>query len=125
MPRCFARPPSRRQAPLSPPGNPADKSDSYHRFGAVFGHFPRFLQKAGIGNKTKTLTFGRHVDTLIGAMADSSNDHNQRDRQIVGFSLAPALAREVKSEAARRGLSLRKLFEELWELYKAQTGKSQ
>ena len=39
-------------------------------------------------------------------------------RKIVGFSLSPALARDVKAEAARRGLSLRKLFEEMWELYK-------
>jgi hypothetical protein len=79
----------------------------------------------GNENKRKTVDFCRHVDTLESAMADSSNEHNQRDRQIVGFSLAPALVREVKLEAARRGLSLRKLFEELWELYKAQRGGSQ
>jgi hypothetical protein len=41
----------------------------------------------------------------------------------VGFSLSPKLATEVKMEAARRGLSLRKLFEEMWPLYKA--GKSE
>jgi hypothetical protein len=39
------------------------------------------------------------------------------DRQIVGISLAPQLAREVKAEAGRRGLSLRALFEEIWEKY--------
>lgn len=39
-------------------------------------------------------------------------------RKIVGFSLSPALAQEVKEEAAKRGLSLRKLFEEMWEIYK-------
>ena len=39
------------------------------------------------------------------------------DRQIVGFSLAPALARKVKAEAGRRGISLKALFSELWELY--------
>jgi hypothetical protein len=38
-------------------------------------------------------------------------------RQIVGFSLTPELARAVKTEAARRGLSLRKLFEEMWAQY--------
>lgn len=38
-------------------------------------------------------------------------------RQIVGFSLPPQLARDVKQEAARRGMSLRNLFSELWELY--------
>jgi hypothetical protein len=40
-----------------------------------------------------------------------------RDRQIVGFSLSPAMAAAVKMEAARRKLSLRKLFEELWTDY--------
>lgn len=38
-------------------------------------------------------------------------------RQIVGFSLSPSMAREVKTEAAQRGLSLRSLFEEMWTLY--------
>jgi hypothetical protein len=40
------------------------------------------------------------------------------NRQIVGVSLDPAMARSFKSEAAERGLSLRKLFEEMWTLYK-------
>lgn len=39
--------------------------------------------------------------------------------------MKPALAREVKAEAARRGLTLRKLFEELWQLYTAQPRKRQ
>lgn len=39
------------------------------------------------------------------------------DRQIVGFSLSPKTARAVKTEAAKRGISLRKLFEEMWENY--------
>jgi hypothetical protein len=39
-------------------------------------------------------------------------------RQIVGFSLPPDLASEVKVEAAKRNLSLRKLFGEMWALYK-------
>ena len=39
-------------------------------------------------------------------------------RQIVGFSLPPALAVEVKVEAARRNVALCKLFDELWALYK-------
>ena len=38
-------------------------------------------------------------------------------RQIVGISLAPEMARAVKAEAGRRGISLRKLFEELWTRY--------
>jgi hypothetical protein len=40
-----------------------------------------------------------------------------RTRQIVGISLAPEMARAVKAEAGRRGISLRKLFEELWTQY--------
>jgi hypothetical protein len=43
-----------------------------------------------------------------------------QERQIVGFSLPPALASEVKAEAGRRSISLRKLFEELWALYQKQ-----
>lgn len=43
------------------------------------------------------------------------------DRRIVGFSLSPKMASDVKAEAGRRGISLRKLFEELWELYKQQS----
>lgn len=43
----------------------------------------------------------------------------QDNRQIVGFSLSPDMARDVKAEAGRRGLSLRKLFEEMWTGYKA------
>lgn len=39
-------------------------------------------------------------------------------RQIIGFSLPPNLAAEVKVEAARRNITLRKLFTELWTLYK-------
>lgn len=42
-----------------------------------------------------------------------------RDRQIVGFSLSPATAAAVKMEAARRKLTLRKLFEEMWADYTA------
>lgn len=41
-----------------------------------------------------------------------------RSRRIVGFSLPPELAAEVKAEAARRNVSLRTLFVELWALYK-------
>lgn len=50
-------------------------------------------------------------------------DSHQTPRKIVGFSMSPALATAVKQEAARRGISLRKLFEELWELYKETKGK--
>ena len=50
---------------------------------------------------------------------------NDRNRQIIGFSLPPDMAREVKQEAARRGISLRKLFEEIWSLYRAMHPETQ
>ena len=52
---------------------------------------------------------------------DKDPDSRQRGpqpRKIVGFSLPPALAAEVKMEAAKRNLSLRKLFAEMWALYR-------
>lgn len=58
------------------------------------------------------------------AMADVAKLKDGKERQIVGFSITPVLAREVKQEAARRGMSLRKLFEEMWGLYKTQTRKT-
>ncbi|MCX8281768.1 hypothetical protein OSJ77_16360 [Phyllobacterium sp. 0TCS1.6C] len=46
-------------------------------------------------------------------------------RKIIGLSLPPELAREVKAEAARRGISLRALFEEIWSQYqKAKSSKA-
>ncbi|MBS0401878.1 MAG: hypothetical protein JSS18_05230 [Proteobacteria bacterium] len=45
-------------------------------------------------------------------------------RQIVGFSLPPAVAAEVKMEAARRNLALKDLFGEMWALYKTNTKRS-
>lgn len=45
-------------------------------------------------------------------------DSHIRPRKIVGISMSPALAVEVKEEAAKRSISLRKLFEEMWEIYK-------
>jgi hypothetical protein len=39
-------------------------------------------------------------------------------RRIIGFSLDPDIATEVKTEAARRGISLKQLFEEMWLIYK-------
>ena len=45
------------------------------------------------------------------------NPDKHAPRQIVGLSLSPELATKVKIEAAERGLSLRKLFEEMWDSY--------
>lgn len=49
----------------------------------------------------------------------SKNKDRAKTRQIVGFSLTPEFAAEVKAEAARRNLSLQELLRELWALYKA------
>jgi hypothetical protein len=54
---------------------------------------------------------------------DSSKDRN-RPRKIIGFSLSPELASKVKAEAGRRQISLKRLFEDLWELYEKHGGKS-
>ncbi len=48
---------------------------------------------------------------------------SHRNRQIVGFSLDPAMASAVKAEAAKRNISLRKLFEEMWEAHGKRAGK--
>jgi len=42
----------------------------------------------------------------------------QKNRKIVGFSLSPDVAKAVKQEAARRNLSLKALFMEMWEAYR-------
>ena len=52
-------------------------------------------------------------------MEKLKESHSQ-ERQIVGFSLRPELARAVKAEAGRRGLSLKDFFEEMWQLYQQQ-----
>jgi hypothetical protein len=41
-------------------------------------------------------------------------------RQILGISLDPKMASEVKAYAGKHSLSLRKLFEEMWRVYKKQ-----
>lgn len=46
-----------------------------------------------------------------------STPRDKTVRQIVGFSLSPDQAAAVKIEAARRGISLKKLFDEMWSLY--------
>lgn len=65
------------------------------------------------------MTARRLVD-IIAAMKKNPDSLKPRTdgRQIVGFSLPPAVAAEVKMEAARRNLSLKDLFGEMWALYK-------
>lgn len=65
------------------------------------------------------------MSTRYGSMKDDSKNARSQSRQIIGISMSPALAREVKQEAARRGLSLRRMFEELWALYRAQSREPQ
>lgn len=54
-----------------------------------------------------------------------SNQANEKTRQIVGFSISPELATQVKTEAAQRGVSLRRLFEEMWDTYERARAKGQ
>jgi hypothetical protein len=45
-------------------------------------------------------------------------------REIVGLSLSPAVAKDFKQQAASRGVTLVTIFAELWDLYKrSRTGK--
>jgi len=50
-----------------------------------------------------------------------STPSKRQPRQIIGLSLPPEIAAEVKIEAARRGISLRKLFVEMWSRYQKKT----
>lgn len=52
------------------------------------------------------------------AKQTDSTRSRSSSRQIVGFSLSPEMAADIKVEAARRGLSLRQLLEEMWSQYK-------
>lgn len=60
------------------------------------------------------------MSTTLGVMESTTKEQaamSHKNRQIVGFSLPPDLAQTVKVEAARRNISLKQLFEELWQLY--------
>jgi hypothetical protein len=69
----------------------------------------------------RRLDFCRRVDSNL-LMPDSQNLQKSRNisRQIVGFSLSQDMAREVKAHAGKQGLSLRKLFEDMWRVYTSQ-----
>ena len=43
-------------------------------------------------------------------------------RKVIGISLSPALASKVKAEAGRRRIRLKRLFEEMRELYEKYGG---
>lgn len=53
-------------------------------------------------------------------MKRTNQPRTKKARQIVGISLDPQLALEFKTEAVRRNLSLKALFEEVWQLYRKQ-----
>lgn len=58
-------------------------------------------------------------------MKDERNSESRKqDRQIIGISLPPDVACEFKAEAGRRGVSLQKLFEELWRSYGKDSAKA-
>ena len=63
----------------------------------------------------------RHAKLMAQA---PSRPRDKTVRQIVGFSLSPEQASAVKVEAARRGISLKKLFDEMWSLYETNNKKS-
>lgn len=69
----------------------------------------------------------RLIDNLSTHGAPSGGNDGRtnlpRDRQIVGISLSPDTANAFKAEAKRRGLSVRKLFEEMWTAYSPPPGK--
>ena len=48
----------------------------------------------------------------------SSSRKDTATSRIVGFRIPKGLAREIKSEAARRGLQLNQLLVEMWKAYK-------
>lgn len=48
----------------------------------------------------------------------SSSRKDTATSRIVGFRIPGGLAREIKSEAARRGLKLNQLLVEMWKAYK-------
>lgn len=79
----------------------------------------RFL----VGSNNVQLDFDVDLSTMASMSAKPKSAPVPKERRILGFSLAPSLAADVKAEAGRRGISLRKLFEELWELYKKQPPK--
>lgn len=55
----------------------------------------------------------------------ASQNYTER-RQVLGIRVTPDLRRQVKVEAAQRGLTLAQLFEKMWEAYaEREDGKAQ
>lgn len=43
--------------------------------------------------------------------------NSNQESKIIGLRLSPSLVEEVKVEAKRRGMTMNRLFEELWSNY--------
>ncbi len=71
------------------------------------------------GHSHKALTSSRQVD-IIPPMKTKNNSATKslQPRKIIGLSLPPHVAAAVKLEAARRNITLRDLFMELWALHR-------
>ena len=99
--------------------------------GCGFNSRHRRVPRDGIiGSVSVTLTGPNRVIRLkrtasradiLAAIKEPEKEPGRSGRQIVGFSLTPEFAAEVKAEAARRNLSLQELLRELWDLYKAKS----
>lgn len=63
-----------------------------------------------------SLSTSRHTTWTM--KTDTTPNSKAQPRKIVGLSLPPEVTAELKMEAARRGVSLRALFLEMWTLYK-------
>lgn len=60
------------------------------------------------------------VDVDLSTMKNAGEqmpDHHKVPRQIIGISMSPDMAADVKKEASRRGITIRNLFEEMWAEY--------
>ena len=74
---------------------------------------------------SRPLDTSRQVDNdIVMARKIGSVPQGPTARKIIGISLSPELASKVKAEAGRRQISLRRLFEELWELYERHGGET-
>jgi hypothetical protein len=51
-------------------------------------------------------------------MAKTPKPRLVQERTIIGLSLRPERAAEFKMEAAKRGITMKKLFDEMWDSYK-------
>ena len=65
----------------------------------------------------KSQQVNRYLDHESQRRAPAKKSDSRRSREILGVSLDPSTAKAFKAEAVARGLSVRKLFEEMWAEY--------